>query len=350
MADIFESIGRTNALSEETGKLSDMVLKMRDQEARQQQQQVENVRAEKTQSSQLATERVQRNALQQQVEQEAQRVKMDTTIVDIGRTPYMMSKPPEVREALMDILEKAHITRGGKGAWGPALQLVKGVGEDPEEYKVQGGRLVAAWEQSHDRTNKEIAAMEMQAKGNKEKLAKDPAYQAKLQEREIVYQHLQRANGTYYARLEEFAKEKRLHQQALELEREKAKSKGVNKPTALIKNAEYLKQQFPFMAPGDITSILTGQAIKSDRKVQIREEAYRWSMDQGDSPEEARAYANQLDRELSKGSRFDQGAGGQGGVKQPPQGFKDTGRTSGSKKVYQGKDPKTGKDVYWVEE
>lgn len=347
MADIFESIGRTNALSEETGKLSDMVLKMRDQEARQQQQQVENVRAEKTQSSQLATERVQRNALQQQVEQEAQRVKMDTTIVDIGRTPYMMSKPPEVREALMDILEKAHITRGGKGAWGPALQLVKGVGEDPEEYKVQGGRLVAAWEQSHDRTNKEIAAMEMQAKGNKEKLAKDPAYQAKLQERELVYQHLQRANGTYYARLEEFAKEKRLHQQALELEREKAKSKGVNKPTALIKNTEFLSR---FMPPEEAAAVLAGHAVKPAHRVKLREEAYRWSMDQGDSSEEARAYANKVDRELSKGSRFGQGGGSQGGTKQPPQGFNDTGRTSGGKKVYQGKDPQTGKEAYWVEE
>lgn len=312
MADIFESIGRTNALSEETGKLSDLVLRMREQEATGQQRQIENLRADKEQAAQLATRRVQDNLLQQEVERERQRAEMDIRQIDITRTQWFQSKPPEVQKVLLDDFEANGLTKGGRGAMGPIFRYAKATGESKEDYEVKGAKLVDGWTQAYDRINKEVMQLEIAAKGDKAKLQKSSEHANKVQEREIVRETMQRVIGTYEARRAELERDERLHQQALTLEREKAKSRGVNKPTALIKNTEFLSR---FMSPEEAAAVLAGHAVKPAQRVKLREEAYRWAIDQqGDTPEEARAYANKVDRELSKGSGFNQGAGSRQGA------------------------------------
>lgn len=296
MAGVFESIGRTNTLSAETGKLSDMVLGLRKMDMQEKQQGMEA----ELNASNLETNRLQQNSLKNQLAEYERTQKQRGQVIDVTAHPWYQSATEGGRAAALKALKGAGaIDDRNTGKWGDIQDAISQMSSTAEGWKgftlpeIEGKKHL--WEQAVT----ELRDMESSAAEKGQDLSKDKKYLVLQAQEKKLRDLYQISNGSYVEHLNKLEQTEAATKAAL------AKEAGKKfAPSSDEKKYNFYKDKFPDVPDNLLAETLLNKGQVNQGKAV---DAYNNALEMGYSEDKAKAIGQQaLDfiNEVNKGSQI----------------------------------------------
>lgn len=344
---IFESIGRTNVLSESVDKLSDRVLQLREGRAKEE------------------TNRLQTMKLSHEVKALEQRERTRSLPIDVTMHPAFQSiGDEEAQKNLLTMMQEAKVVTGTIGKGGEIADFLKEMAMDPQAYERGMGPIARSKEKVVKALRGELSEMEQAAVTKGIDLSKDQKYQLKQMQAARAYEEYVVAKGGFESHLAELNKRKQETEKIRITAEEVRKTQAAkiaamakaglgqgNKPTAAMRNFEYFTEQFPYADRAVLAeSFVNVKGMVSESKaVEAGIQASQKARDGGEDDEElikalgdrVREDTLKVIREINKGRKL--GPSGEREIKAPA-GFVSTGKMKGGKPIYFNKK----ENRYWV--